>query len=234
VTAPSGECPSPRKKSVRERMDPVNKGLGPVMGGRRRMTVAFVAAAVSLWFTVGFIVGVGVTHPIDDNSKDVLVAGIGGLLGLLTGVSVAVIGLRNSRTADRERFDREDRYRFAADRQTAYSKLRSTGDLARAAVGAAGRQQTDQQLVLASDRVDEMSAAQDVTALLGSATVNTAASEYVNAIIEFYNMTINIPDLAPAERLTAVAAGSPWAKSHEIVMRKRSRVLRTMRQDLLA
>jgi hypothetical protein len=195
------------------------------------MSLVF-AGVVGVTLVLGILVGLGLSRPVDDNTKDVLVAGIGGVLGFLTGLSVAAVGIRSSRATDSERFKREDRYRFAADKQAAYSRLLSAGDLARAAVFVAGGDAPGATLQRAGDRVDEMSAAEDVAALLGSSEVQVAARTYVELVLDFYNLTESISRLPVARRNAAVQDESDWDQAHLDVNDQREVVIRAMREDL--
>jgi hypothetical protein len=191
--------------------------------------VALIAGAAG--FVSGIIVSLTVSGAIGDNAKDVLIAGIGGGLGLLTGVSVAFLGFRRSRAADEVRFRREDRHRYAADRHAAFARLLSTGDIARTSTYNAGLDPLKKNVDLASENVDQVTAAQDVAALLASDRVNDAAEDYASSIIAYYNVMIEISDLAATARRKALD-GEPWSKAHDEILVQRQRVLGLMRADL--
>lgn len=57
---------------------------------------------------------------MDDNTRQVLIAIFSALGGLATGVLVAKLGFDHARSLDRERWQREDRYRSHADRVQAF------------------------------------------------------------------------------------------------------------------
>lgn len=186
----------------------------------------------SIGLVAGILISFAVRGPIDDNAKDVLVAGLGGGLGLLTGLSVAFLGFRNARAIAKEQNKREDRYRFAADKQAAYSRLLSTGDVARTATESAANDPTQRKIDRAAEQIDQLTADQEVAALLGSSTVDDAAIDYVDALLSYYNLMIEISDMTPARRDKAMAPGSTWEKLHEGVLDRRAVALRAMRSDL--
>ena len=169
--------------------------------------------------------------PITENVKDVLVTGLGGLLGLMTGLTIAFLGSRNARQAERDRNKREDLYRFAADRQAAFARLLAAGDSARTATYAAANDPTKPNLTRASENVDQVTSAQDVAVLLGSERVNRAIDEYAEALVDYYNLMDEFAGLTPAGRQKGLE-GTKWKKAEARVYDYREEALRLMREDL--
>lgn len=197
-----------------------------------REVLPLVLISGTLGLVAGILISFAVRGPIDDNAKDVLVAGLGGGLGLLTGLSVAVLGFRNARAIAREQNKREDRYRFAADKQAAFARLLSTGDVARTSTEAAAIDPTKKNTDRAGERIDELTAVQEVAELLGSSAVEDAVAEYVGGLLEYYNLMLEISGMTQARRDKAMAPGSRWEKVQQGVFDRRAMALRAMRRDL--
>jgi len=59
--------------------------------------------------------------PLDDNTRQFLVALVGALAGLFTGVLVARLGFDHARILERSNWAREDRHRNRAEKLAAYA-----------------------------------------------------------------------------------------------------------------
>jgi len=194
------------------------------------LAIAVIASAVAL--IAGVLVGAALAGPIGDNAKDVLIAGIGGLLGLLTGVSVAFLGFRNAKDSELARFQREDQYRFAADKQTAFSHLLGVGDAARTSAETAAGDPVQRNINVATEKIDQLSVAQEAAALLGAMRVDDAVGEYVDALIAYYNLMLELADETPAARRKSMQPQGRWDVAQDLVFDRRLKAIDAMRADL--
>ena len=200
------------------------------------LRVIGVVLFVAVGAVAGFIVGAATAPQINPELVAAVAAASPGLLstglGALAGLAVTLVGFLYNRQIAERGWARENRYRYAMNKQVAFADLLNAGEALRLGLNdwAAQRPGADAR---AAELFGTMSRAQDVVELLGNEPVVGLSKDYYKSMYAFNSATMDLPNDETA-RDAAWSDDSAWRQVEAANLEERKRIIAAMRAELQA